>query len=114
MGSEMCIRDRSSPLTLQAAVNGGDTAGRASVALPTTYTSYNRVSLAVWEANGDQIIFVDIPVAVLAAQTADRTISIGGLFHNTQGDRSAAVTWTVRTRTLTMANNDRIIAAVLE
>ena len=102
------------PLTLQSAVNGGDSAGVATIALPITYTAYRQLSLAVWESNNDALVFIQIPVAVLSAQTADRTLIVGGLFHNSQADRSSSATWAVRTRTLTMANNDRIVSAVLE
>ena len=56
----------------------------------------------------------EIHIALLDAQTADKTINLGGLFHNTQADRSASAVWSPRAGTITMNNNDRIIYAVME
>ena len=99
---------------LQAAVDGGDSAGRTSIALPANYTTFRTLYITVWETNNDRILEAKFHTSILAAQTADRTLSLGGLFHNSQADRSSSAVWSPRTRTITLANNDRIIFALLE
>ena len=99
---------------LQAPVNGQDGAGVTSITLPADYTNYRHCYIGVWETNNDVMLEFEIHTALLAAQTADKTINMGGLFHNTQADRSASAVWSPRARTMTMNNNDLIIFADLE
>ena len=99
------------PVVLQRPVNGSDSAGTQALTIPTGRT---RISGMIWESNNDTLIPFEIELASLYVQTVDRQISMGGLFHNNQADRTSMATWSPRARTLTMQNNDRFIYAVVE
>ena len=95
---------------LQVAVDGGDAAGVASIVLPATYDSWKRLSLGIWEANSDDIDVIEIPTAIIKAQTVNRDFRIYGGRNNQQ---VAMITWVVATRTMDPSGNDRIIYAEL-
>ena len=100
------------PVVLQAAVNGGDTAGVTSITLPANYATYRGIGLTAWERNEDRIVTGSLQTAMLSAQTANRVIVIAG---NPTGNAGARVTlnWNPTTRALGLAQQDRIIHALL-
>ena len=100
------------PNTLQAAVDGGDTAGVTQLVLPENYSDWTDLSLGLWENEQDRIAFSMVSTELLKAQTAPRTIHLRG---NVAGslDKLMACTWTPATRTVTLLRSDRIIYAQL-
>ena len=102
------------PLVLQAAVDGGDTAGATSVTLPANFATYRRIFVDVWEDDTDFILEGSFHTSMLAAQTANRTIVLGGLIHNNQQGRTVRLTWNPTTRALAAIGSERIIGAELE
>ena len=102
---------------LQAAVNGGDTAGTTSLSLPTTgenyYANFKYLEIAMWEQQRDRIGQALIPIPVLAAQTTNRIIVVNGNPGATNTGSLASVTWNPTARTITAESGDRIIYAAL-
>ena len=97
------------PEVVQAAVDGGDTAGVASLTLPVNYANYRRLSFAIWSTDNDNIIEAEMHCALLTVQTANRNIAVG----NRNNRNLIEVLWNPTARTLT-GSNIRFIYAVLE
>ena len=83
------------PRQLQAAVAGGDTAGVASVTLPTDFATFRSLTMAIWEVAGDEIATHDIRTAVIAAQRTATTFVFTG---NPDATGAIRIAWNPATR----------------
>ena len=101
------------PMILQAAVDGGNTAGVASITLPTNYTNWRNIEVVLWRNNGNRIGRSSLRTAVIAAQTGDRNIVLSGNLGASNLNNAGALTWDQSARTLTAQNSHRIIFAEL-
>ena len=97
-----------SPIILQSAVQGGASAGSASITLPANFARYNRLEAAIWESVQDVVVFKDITVAVLVANP---TLTIRD---QTSARQNINIAWNAATRVLAAAQSDRFIYAVLD
>ena len=99
------------PRIIQAAVNSTNTAGVTSITLPTDYATYRGLEMVAWTATGNGLALpIEVGVAYLAAQTANRNMVVKG----TPGARNDVVmTWSPTARTLTLAGGARIHYAEL-
>lgn len=106
--------DAKATVILQAAADGGDSAGVTSITLPADYVLYKHLDIALWENKQDVIVETEFSTAILAVQSATRTLNVGGYIHTTSNEnRTVNITWNPTTRTLTALTSDRIIYAAL-
>lgn len=97
---------------IQAAVDGADGAGVASITLPANYADWDHLDIAMWEENADDIALKSIPTAVIAAQTGDRKLLVD---RDASGGERLRLLWDMSARTLTRnGNTDTIIYAALK
>ena len=113
------------PATLLAAVDGSDTAGDTSVSLNASvhaghafnWRTYDTLRVAIWVNNrgGNRIVTGSLPVAVIAAQTANRNFVVGG--NPATGDLTSTATLIYHASNQTMSviggSGERIIFAQL-
>ena len=112
---ENSSRIPAAPMVLQAAVDGGDTAGVASITLPENYANWNNLSIDMYETDrsGDRISEADFHTVVLKAQTGNRILIVEGQAGASGTGGAHYVTWNPTTRAITAAGGDRIIFAEL-
>ena len=107
------VRRNKLPRVLQAAVDGSDTAGVATITLPADYEDYHHLTIGVWGISNDRILETEFLTNLLAVQTANRNLTIG--YQNNRN--GAQATWNPTTRVLTSAgspNHCRFIYVALE
>ena len=94
---------------LQAAVAGSDTAGTASITLPTGYNSHKRLAMAMWAIQNNAVNEVEIHTDFLMAQTANINIIL------TTRNNGNVVTgvWNPNNRTLTVTGTGNQGARIL-
>ena len=97
-----------SPVVLQEAVAGSDTAGVTTLTLPQNYANYRHLSLAVWEGGQDAVVYEDILIPTLVINP---TLAIRD---QTSTRQNINISWTASRRTLTIDSPDRFIYALLE
>ena len=105
------------PMVLQAAADGGNTAGVTTITLPANYATYRTVEIAAWHNSNRQqenrIVDSYFRTAMLAAQTANRTIVLAGTPGAQNNSNLISATWNPTTRTISLNQSDRIIFASL-
>ena len=95
------------PNTLQAAVQGSDTAGVASITLPANYTDWRSLTLSIWENAADESASHDIATEVLAAATEVNTFVFTG---NPGATGAIRLSWNPTTRVISAVTGRNVSA----